>query len=184
MPSLSSLFGHDKPEAISSLRFCGPDSHNHFTATDLNGQLLAQFVVANGSIWRLSQNAQQICTYKRSSLSGTLTLQLHGREIKIKESWEGMRHGKDIKTPMGMWKWRPGSGSCEELTDGHGVLLARGKLPGTLSKKTYPLDVFVPGDAFTLDLILATWVGMLDCQDAEGEGAEAVAEVVGAILGA
>ena len=183
MPSLSSLFGHDKPEAIPCLRFCGPDSQNHFTAIDPNGNLLAQFAIANSSIWRLSQTPQQICTFKRSSLSGTLTLQLYGQEIKVKQSWEGMRYGKDVKTPTGTWKWRPGSGSCEELTDARGVLLARGKLPGTLSKKTYPLEVFVPGDAFILDLILATWVGMLDCQDAEGKEGEAIAEAVGAILG-
>jgi hypothetical protein len=68
------------------------------------------------------------------------------------------------------------------LTDERGVLLARGKLLGTLSKKTYPLEVFTSGDVFTLDLILATWVAMLDCQDAEERETEAVAEVVGAIL--
>jgi hypothetical protein len=46
------------------------------------------------------------------------------------------------------------------------------------------LEVFVSGDVFTLDLILATWVAMLDCQDAEGKEGEAIAEVVGAVLGA
>lgn len=183
MPSLSSLLGHSKPERTPCLTFYGPDSQNHFTAVDPTGQQLAQFAVANSVIWRLSQNAQQICTFKRSSLSGTLTLQLHGQEIKIKQSWEGMRYGKDVKTQTGTWKWRPGSGSFEELTDSRGVLLARGKLPGTLSKKTYPVEVFVPGDEFTLDLILASWVGMLDCQDAEGKETEAVAEAVGAIFG-
>lgn len=184
MPSLSSLFNHGQPEKAPCLTFYGPDSRNHFTAVDPNGQSLAQFSVANNAIWRLSQhNAQQICTYKLSSLSGTLTLQLHGREIKVKQSWEGMRYGKDVKTTTGTWKWRPGSRSCEELTDERGVLLARGKLPGTLNKKTYPLEVFVPGDEFTLDLILASWVGMLDCQDAEEKVNEAVGEAVGAILG-
>lgn len=69
------------------------------------------------------------------------------------------------------------------MTDGRGVLVARGKLPKTLSKKTYPLEVFVSGDVFSLDLILATWVAILDCQDAEGKEGEAIAEVVGAILG-
>jgi hypothetical protein len=184
MPSLSTLFGHHKPVQRPCLQFHGPDGQNKFTAIDPNGQLLAQFSVANNMIWRMSQNAQQICTFKRSSLSGTTTLQLHGQEIKVKQSWEGMRYGKDIKTSMGTWKWRPGDGSCEELTDGHGVLLARGKLPGTLSKKTYPLEVFISGDVFTLDLILATWVAMLDCQDGEGKEGEAIAEVVGAVLGA
>ena len=183
MPILSSIFGHDKLERAPCLQFYGPDAQNRFTAIDLSGQPLAHFTVANNMIWRMAQSAQQICTFKRSSLSGTTALQLHGQEIKVKQSWEGMRYGKDIKTSTGTWKWRPGSGSCEELTDGRGVLLARGKLPGTLSKKTYPLKVFLPGDAFTLDLILATWVAMLDCQNAEGKEAEAVAEAVGAIFG-
>lgn len=184
MPSLSSFLGHPKPVQAPCLHFYGPDSRNNFTAIGSNGQLLAHFSVANNMIWRMSQNAQQICTFKLSSLSGTTTLQFHGQEIKVKQSWEGMRYGKDIKTSAGTWKWRPGSGSCEELTDGRGVLLARGKLPGTLSKKSYPLEVFVSGDVFTLDLIFATWVAMLDCHDAEGKEGEAVAEVVGAVLGA
>ena len=184
MPSLSTFFGQHKPVQAPCLQFYGPDAQKNFTAIDMNGQLLAQFSVANNMIWRMSQNAQQICTFKRSSLSGTTTLQLHGQEIKVKQSWEGMRYGKDIKTSTGTWKWRPGDNSCEELTDGRGVLVARGKLPGTLSKKTYPLEVFVSGDVFTLDLILATWVAVLDCQDAEGKEGEAIAEVVGAVLGA
>lgn len=184
MPSLSAILGHRKPVQAPCLYFHGPDARNNFTAIDLNGQLLAQFSVANNMIWRMSQNAQQICTFKHSSLSGTTTLQFHGQEIKVKQSWEGMRYGKDIKTSTGRWKWRSGDGSCEELTDGRGVLLARGKLPGTLSKKTYPLEVFISGDVFTLDLILATWVAMLDCQDAEEKEGGAIAEVVGAVLGA
>ena len=184
MPSLSALFGDHKPVQAPCLHFYGPDARNNFTAVASNGQLLAQFSVANNMIWRMSQNAQQICTFKLSSLSGTTTLRLHGQEIKVKQSWEGMRYGKDIKTSAGTWKWRPGSGSCEELTDGRGTLLARGKLPGTLSKKSYPLEVFVSGDVFMLDLIFATWVAMLDCHDAEGKEGGAIAEVVGAVLGA
>lgn len=180
MPSLSSLFGHGKSEAAPCLTFHGPDSKNHFTAIGTNGQPVAHFAVANNTIWR---NSQQISTIKLSSLSGTTTLRLHGHEIKMKQSWEGMRYGKDIKTQFGTWKWRAGSGGFEELTDARGTLLARGKLPGTLSKKVYPLEVFVPGDEFTLDLIFSSWVGMLDCQDAEGEQTEAFAEIVGAIAG-
>jgi hypothetical protein len=130
----------------------------------------------------MSHNAQQICTFKHSSLSGTTTLQLHGLEIKVKQRRDGLRYGKDVKILTGTWKWRPGSSSCEELTDERGNLLARGKLPGRLRKKSYPLDVFVSADAFTLDLMFATWVVMLDCQDAEEKEAEAAAEVVNAIL--
>jgi hypothetical protein len=52
-----------------------------------------------------------------------------------------------------------------------------------LSKRVYPLGVFVPGDEFLLDLILACWVAILDCQKAEGDEVEGVAEVVNALVG-
>lgn len=180
MPSLSSLFKHGKPASAPCLTFYGPDPQNHFTAVGTNGQPVAHFAVASSTIWR---NAQQICTFKLSSLSGTTTLRLQGHEIKMKQSWEGLRYGKDIKSQFGSWKWRPGSGGFEELTDARGTLLARGKLPGTLSKKVHPLEVFVPGDEFTLDLVFSSWVAMLDCRGAEDEQTEAVAEVVGALAG-
>jgi hypothetical protein len=116
-------------------------------------------------------------------LSGTTTLNIHGQQIKMKQSWEGMQYGKDVKTAGGTLKWRPGSGGTEEFRDAQGILLARGKMPGMLSKRVYPLGVFVPGDEFLLDLILACWVAILDCQKAEGEEVEGVAEVVNALVG-
>lgn len=93
-----------------------------------------------------------------------------------------MQYGKDVKTAAGTLKWRPGSGGTEEFKDSQGVLLARGKLPGTLSKKIHPLEVFVPRDEFLLDLILACWVGMLDCRRADWKEAEGVAEFVNALV--
>ena len=102
----------------------------------------------------------------------------------MKQSWEGMQYGKDVKTAAGTLKWRPGSGGTEEFKDSQGILLARGKMPGMLSKKVHPLEVFVPGDdQFLLDLILACWVAILDCQKAEGKEVEGVAEVVNALAG-
>jgi hypothetical protein len=186
MPSLSSLFSHSKPENPPCLTFHGPDSNNDFFAVNPNGQQLAHFSVTKDTIWRTSvphMPPQQMCTFHRSSLSGTTTLQIHGQQIKMKQSWEGMQYGKDVKTAAGTLKWRPGSGGTEEFRDAQGILLSRGKMPGTLSKKIYPLEVFVLGDEFLLDLILACWVGMLDCRKAEGKEAEGVAEVVNALIG-
>jgi len=80
-------------------------------------------------------------------------------------------------------KWRAGRGGTEEFRDARGVLLARGKLPGTFSKKMHPLEVFVVGDEGLLDLILACWVAILEGRRAEGEDAEAAGEVVSAVLG-
>jgi hypothetical protein len=186
MPSLSSLLSSHKSssETPLCLTFNGPDSSNHFRALSPNGQLLAHFAVSKDSIWRISsQSPQQICTSSRSSLSGTTTLNIHGQQIKMKQSWEGMQYGKDVKTAGGTLKWRPGSGGTEEFRDAQGILLARGKMPGMLSKRVYPLEVFVPGDEFLLDFILACWVAILDCQKAEGEEVEGVAEVVNALVG-
>jgi hypothetical protein len=186
MPSLSSLFGHSKPETPPCLTFHGPDSNNHFLALSPSGQQLARFSVTKDAIWRTlapHMPPQQMCVFQRSSLSGTTTLQIHGQQIKMKQSWEGMQYGKDVNTAAGTMKWRPGSGGSEEFRDAQGVLLARGKMPGTLSKRIYPLEVFVAGDEFLLDLVLAYWVGMLDCQKAEGKEAESVAEVVNALVG-
>jgi hypothetical protein len=45
------------------------------------------------------------------------------------------------------------------------ILLARGRLPGTLNKMIYLSEGFATEVKFTLDLILASWVGMLYCQD-------------------
>lgn len=187
MPSLSSLFGHNsKPETSPCLTFHGPDSNTHFFALSPNGQQLAQFSITKNAIWRIlapHMPPQQICTLHRSSLSGTTTLEIHGQQIKVRQSWEGLSYGKDVKTAAGTMKWRPGSGGTEEFRDAQGILLARGKLPGTLSKKVYPLEVFVPGDEFLLDLILACWVAILDCQKAEGKDAEAAGEIVNALVG-
>jgi hypothetical protein len=52
-----------------------------------------------------------------------------------------------------------------ELMDKERILLARGRLPGTLSKMIHPREGFAIEVEFTLDLILASWVGMLYCQD-------------------
>ena len=120
---------------------------------------------------------------KRSSWSGTNTLQLHGREVRIKQSWEGMQYGKDIQSPVGKFKWRPGTGGFEELRDSTGSLVARGKLKGMLGKKNSPLEVYVSGDAFLLDLILSSWTVMLDIRGDEAKETEAVAEVFGALVG-
>lgn len=186
MPSLSSLFGHSKTETPPCLTFHGPDDNKQFFARGSNGQQLAHFIITKDAIsrvWSPVMPPQQICTLHRSSLSGSTTLQLHGQQIKVKQSWEGLSHGHDVKTAAGTMKWRPGSSGTEEFKDAQGIVLARGKMPGSLSGKVYPLEVFVPGDEFLLDLILACWVAILNCQKAEGKEAEAAGEVVNALVG-
>lgn len=88
-------------------------------------------------------------------------MNIHGQDIEVKQSWEGMQYGKDVSTPVGKLKWRPGSGGHEELHDGQHSLLARGKLPGVFSKRPANVEVFVPGDELLLDVILASWLCML-----------------------
>jgi hypothetical protein len=184
MLSSFSLFGRGQSEGTPCLMFHGPDSQNQFRATNLSGQGLARFMVANSTVWRVAQNAQQICTFQCSSITGTSTLRVRGQEIKAKQSWEGMRYGKDVETPTGTWKWRPGSGGCEELRDGRGFLLARGKLPGIFGRNICALEVFIPGDGFMLDMVLSSWISMLDWQDAEEKETEGAMEVVQALMSA
>lgn len=88
-------------------------------------------------------------------------MNIHGHDIEVKQSWEGMQYGKDVLVSFGKLKWRPGSSGHEELRDGQQNLLARGKLPGVFSKRPSNVEVFVPGDEFLLDVILASWLCML-----------------------
>ncbi|KAF2169941.1 hypothetical protein M409DRAFT_51728 [Zasmidium cellare ATCC 36951] len=172
-------------QAPAHLTFHGPDSQDQITATNISNIEIARFTITKSTLSRLlpSSKQQQICTYKHSSLSGTTTLKnFHGhQQIKIKQSWEGMQYGKDIKSPCGKWKWRPGSGGCEELRDGK-MVLARGKLSGGCRRRREArLEVFVNGDRSVMDLILASWATMVKERDG---GTGAVAEVVGGMGGA
>lgn len=184
MPLLSSLLGHrGRTSKQPVVKFHGPEPGNRFRAVGPTNDELACFCFVNGTIFRLPDTQQPICTMKRSSLSGTSTLQIHGQEVKIKQSWEGMQYGKDIQSPVGKFKWRPGCGGFEELRDFEGSLVARGKLKGMLGRKNSPLEVYIYVDTFLLDLIFASWTVMLDLKGDEAKETEAVAEMFGALVG-
>lgn len=187
MPSLSSLLlGTPKPLSQPPLyTFHGPDATGQVYALNSLQAEVARFTITKGAITRLKPTHKQICTFKRSSLSGTTTLNFPGQhEIKIRESWEGMRNGKDIHTQnLGLLKWRAASGGYEELQDGNKKVIARGKLPGAFGGKASPLEVFVAGDEFFLDLVMVSWISMLKGSEKEGEEMEVVGEVVSALAG-
>ncbi|KAK4506381.1 hypothetical protein PRZ48_000111 [Zasmidium cellare] len=179
MGFLNCLHRNKPNSGPAHLTFHGPDSKDRITATNTSNTEVARFTITKTSLFRLNPSPQPLCTYKRSWLSGTTTLHnFHGRKVSIKQSWEGMQYGKDVKTPWGTWKWRPGNGGCEVLRDGKTVL-ARGKLPGR--RRPGCLEVFVNGDAYVVDLILASWAGMVKDR---GDGVGAAAEVIGAVGGA
>ncbi|KAF2762658.1 hypothetical protein EJ05DRAFT_8763 [Pseudovirgaria hyperparasitica] len=181
-----------------------PDG-KHIAALNATGQRLALFAYSKHSVTRImpaaepgasAQEAQrrEICTSKHSLLSGTTTLHIHGREVKVRQSWEGLRDGRDIELPGGtMLEWRAGSGGVEELRDADGTLLARGRKPGVFGgRKGCDLGAYgrACGDEFLLDLVLCSWVCAVvkggkaekDADDDEEE-VKAMAEVFGALAG-
>lgn len=83
----------------------------------------------------------------------------------MRQSWEGMRSGKDLDTPVGKLAWRTGGStlhSVEELTDERtGTILASCRIP-TFGKGNLKLDILAPQDDFLVDVIVASWVVLLD----------------------
>ncbi|GIZ43553.1 hypothetical protein CKM354_000677500 [Cercospora kikuchii] len=180
MPSLSSLFGLSAPAQPPCLIFQGPDSQGSGRVVDLAQRELAQFTKTKNAIYR---SGKQVCTFKHSSMSGTTTLQFEKLEIKMKQTWESLQYGKDIKTPTGTLQWRAGSGGYEELRNEQKVLLARGKLPGTLWSKHSDLEIYVPGDELLLDLIISLWVSMLKIKAGDDVTEKVADGVVEALVG-
>jgi hypothetical protein len=185
MPTISSLLTggnsgrlYGRLQHSAQFTLYGPISGYRFIALDANRREIASFTLTGGN---LSRGAQHICSFKHSSLSGSTTMDVHGQKVKVEQSWEGMQYGKNVKSPHGTLKWRAGSGGLQELRDGQDVI-ARGKLPGLSRSEPY-LEIFIAADEFTMDMIISSWITMLDCQKSEGEQLGALAEVVGAIAG-
>lgn len=63
------------------------------------------------------------------------------------------------------------------------MVIARGKLPGMFGGKASPLEVFVEGDAFLLDLVMVSWVVMIKGQQKEEEEMEGAGEIISALAG-
>lgn len=122
----------DKQTPSVLLYLHGPDQAKCIRAVDSTHQEVARFSITKDSIIRTLPTQQLVCTMTRSTFSSTTTLKTHGQVIKNKQSWEGMQYGKDITSPFGKLKWRPGRGGQEELIDDRRNLLARGNLPGKL----------------------------------------------------
>ena len=106
---------------------------------------------------------------------------IHGQELKLKEKTESLQEVWEIKTPTtGKMTWRSASGGVMELKDERKTVVAKG------STKELKLEVFVPGDEMTMDLLLATWVAMIKKKKADtagGGSVSAVANVIGALGG-
>ncbi|KAF2163632.1 hypothetical protein M409DRAFT_26239 [Zasmidium cellare ATCC 36951] len=90
-----------------------------------------------------------------------------------------------FRSPAGKFEWRAERKGWE-LYDKRDVLLARGKIHGTVNNRPSHLEVFVGGDDTFMDLILASWVAMYRGQDITEEDVHAakdVLEVLGALGG-
>lgn len=100
----------------------------------------------------------------RSMLSGKTDMTVLGQPVTVRQSWEGMRSGKDLDTPKGKFEWRTGGStlhSVEELTDKRtGTKVASCRIP-SFKKGDMKLEILAPLDEFLIDTIVASWVVML-----------------------
>lgn len=114
-----------------------------------------------------------------SNLSGTITMSIHGQEIKMKQRYEGLTPRLTFSGPFGEMKWKPTAwADGSELWDKEGVLLARYKY---LKFSGDPkLEIFVQLDDRLLELVVTASVSVyVD----EKKGLEIVSDVLEAVAG-
>lgn len=148
------------------------------TVVDSNGKTMGQLNVHRSATSKrdfqlqrmqstssTSEDTCTVATVAHSRMSGKTDMTVHGREVVMRQSWEGMRSGKDLDTPVGKLAWRTGGStlhSVEELTDERtGTVLASCRIP-TFGKGNLKLDILAPQDDFLVDVIVASWVVLLD----------------------
>lgn len=139
---------------------------NTITALDAKSQQITSLnVQGGGKSFRLHRNGNTVATTSHNSITGTTKMTIHGQEVKMRQSWEGMRSGKDISTPVGKFAWRVGGSSfhsTEELIEkSTGATVASCRIP-TLGKGDRKLKILIQRDDFVVDLAVASWIILLD----------------------
>lgn len=154
----------------------GPD--RTITAVNSNRKTLAQLGVRRsakskrdfqlqrmGSGPNASADMCTVAAVDHSRISGKSEMTVHGRKVVMRQSWEGMRSGKDLDTPVGKFVWRTGGStlhSVEELSNERtGEKLASCRIP-TFGKGNLKLEILAPQDDFLVDMIVASWIILLD----------------------
>lgn len=106
-----------------------------------------------------------VATVSHHSVSGKTDMTVHGQKVTMRQSWEGMRSGKDLETPAGRFVWRTGGStfhSVEELTDEiTKAKVASCRIP-TLGKGDRKLEILAPLDESLIDAVVASWLVMLN----------------------
>jgi hypothetical protein len=167
----------------AQLTFAGPDSQSVISTVDARGNKIPVFRFSKQSskpqvrLDKILPNnlLQPLGAASLSSLSGSITLSLHNREIKMKLKSESLQTNHVFDGPFGELRWTTDKwGKGINCVDKAGVKLAHfdwWKMQGPV------LNIFVQADAFLVELIvLGAMAKMVD----DGKGLELVGEILGA----
>lgn len=176
---------------MPAITFFGPDKLSQIVAVATTGQEVARFTVhgtskSSFSISRVfsGPNASPlpICNGEKSSLSSSVSMVVHGQNIKLKYAMDTLAHEawKIETSTMGTLRWKYSSGGQWKLEDGNDAIVAKGAI------KESKLEVFVLADETILDVWLSAWVALLKGKGSASSGAEGVhgaVELIGALAG-
>lgn len=157
---------NDKRATMSSPYMTFTISGTTITALDAQGNPAASLAVhGSGKSFHLLRDGKTIATSSHHRVSGTTDLTIHGQQVTMRQSWEGMRSGKDISAPMGKYVWRTGGSmlhATEELTEeATGTKVASCRIP-SFRRGDGKLVVLAPREDSVVDLAVASWVVLLD----------------------
>jgi hypothetical protein len=171
----------------AQLTFVGPDSQSIISTLDARGNKIPVFRFSKQSskpqvrLDKILPNnlLQPLGTAALSSLSGSIRLSLHNREIKMELKSESLQSNHVFDGPFGELRWKADKwGKGIECVDKAGVTLAHfdwWKMQGPM------LNIFVQADTFLVELIvLGAIAKMVD----DNKGLKLVGEILGAGVGA
>lgn len=171
-----------------SLVFIGPDKSDTIFVQDTSGVKTPMFTVQsskhskpNVEVFRLLANGvqQPFSTATFSSMSGSITLSVKGHEVKLKDS---MGDGPSFDGPHGKLKWKYSSMGGKIILQDE----AKNKLARYQYKDVPKLEIFVQGDEFFVDLVVASGVAITVKKGKDASDAKGVAtafKVIGALAG-
>lgn len=138
---------------------------NTISGSNGKGQKVASLEVQGGKkSFQLHRAGKNIASASHHRITGTTDLTIHGQSVKMRQSWEGMRDGKDISSPWGEFVWRTGGSTfraTEDLIEKRtGARVASCRIP-SLGKGNRQLEVLLPREDVVVDLAVASWLILL-----------------------
>ncbi|KAK5053908.1 hypothetical protein LTR84_001870 [Exophiala bonariae] len=166
------IYGPDKQGALYTLDQSGRRTVLFSHKENKSKPQLELYVVQGGLL-------QPLSTASFSSLSSSITMNIHGQEIKMKDKYSGLTPYKAFTGPVGELTWKPTKwANGSELWDSAGVLLARYK---HLKFSGDPvLEIFVQLDNILMELVVTAAVSILVD---EKKGLKIAGELVEALSG-